>query len=73
VTILGITIDWEQRYFWVDFCTKVTFFLFWENYVFKIKIQKNTKTFGKICQTFEITKLKEKKSITSKHGPFWLC
>jgi len=60
VTILGITIDWEQRYFWVSFCTMVTLFLFWENSVFRVQIQKNTKIFGKICQTFEITKLKEK-------------
>jgi len=31
-----------------------------ENSVFQVKIQKKTKTFGKICQTFLITKLKEK-------------
>jgi len=42
-------------------------------FCFKNKNSEKSKTFGKICQTFEITKLKEKKSITSKHGPFWLC
>jgi hypothetical protein len=73
VTILGITIDWEQQYFWVNFCTMVTLFLFWENSVCKVKIQKNTKIFGKICQTFEITKLKEKNPLHQNMILFLLC